>query len=441
MPLLNNSSSYTVLGGDLGGTANDGKVLNISNVTGGVLGVEYGGTGLDTIDFATNGIFYWNGGQYTLLTGSVVNDVLYWDGTSWQTKEDKSLLIPSSFFDIFNLPTGGSLFISTPIEGGDITLRSLETEDLPGYIEDKTINNSSFQGTFNGAAEITDAIINYAEIASGLISGELSGDGSGITNLNAQNIENFASIINDKISEGNGIVITDVGNNIQIALSDDITINSISSSNIYSNNISGSGAGLFSIPNSALDNPYLVINGLTRSLGEELYLDDLIAISSSDENIVVTQLSENTYNLNLNTNINVESVYSDNFYGSGEFITDLQEENVSGRLITQNNSFVSGTIISFSGSDYVTASYVDDREIIGVVVQNSSTNFRYKSNSNVFILGTTSYPVGTKIYVDESGSACLYSDIPSQGYAKYVGIKTENNTVSLGKNKILKVWK
>ncbi len=268
---------------------------------------------------------------------------------------------------------------------------------------------------------------------------------------------------------GGGLSTVNTSGNVQgdgsagspVALKANISLTSVTAS------FSGSGAALSNIPNAALQNSSITINGQAVSLGDSTTIQTGPSAISSSGNLTGSGVDGNA--ITLKDNISLTSVTA-SFSGNGAAITGLQSSQLSdfnssvdaritnipnaalqNSSITINGSPISlggsvtvadtstmtftgsgfsvGNIVAMSGA-LVLADYSDSMKsnAIGAVTAVSGTSVTVRVFGEVTATSASLVSaVGTPMYVGPSGSVVQYSGITSGKYITQVGYITPSS--------------
>jgi hypothetical protein len=228
---------------------------------------------------------------------------------------------------------------------------------------------------------------------------------------------------------GGGLSTVNTSGNIEgdgsagtpVILKDDISLSSVTAS------FNGDGSGITNIPNSALQNSSININGTDVQLG------GLFTITVPQSGISAV-------------NVSGSGITGSGTPGNPLYITSIPNDKLDNSSITINGTpislggsvtvadqssmyftaagFAAGDIVALSGS-LVKADYSDDTKsnAFGVVSAVSGTSVTVKVFGEVTALSASNYPTaGTLVYVGPSGSVVNYSSIPSGKYITQIGI-------------------
>ena len=220
------------------------------------------------------------------------------------------------------------------------------------------------------------------------VTASLSGSGANITGITASNISNFQNDVRNQLSAGSNLSYSSGS----YSLNGNISLNSVTGSfNGNGSNITGLTASqiggfnnavdarITNIPNSALQNSSVTINGSSVSLGSSITLSD---------STIKT------------------------FTGSG---------------------FVVGNIVALSGS-LVLADPSDSikSNAIGAVSAISGTTITVKLIGEVTATNASSITfIGTPVYVGSNGSVVQYSSLTSGQYATQIGFISDTGKIIL----------
>lgn len=165
-----------------------------------------------------------------------------------------------------------------------------------------------------------------------------------------------------------------------LTLKNNISLTSVTAS------FSGSGTGLTNIPNSALQNSYIEINGTQVALGGNM-----------------TILTTSGMGLSVDASVT-------NMTGSG---------------------FSVGNVVALSGS-LVKADYSSDMRsnamgVISEVVDGTTVKVKLFGEATTVTSGSAITGVGTPLYVGENGNAVTYANIPSGKFITQIGYIGPNN--------------
>jgi hypothetical protein len=266
------------------------------------------------------------------------------------------------------------------------------------------ISSVSSSGNLQGDGTSGSALTLKDNISLTSVTASFSGNGSALTNLTASQIDGLNAAVDARITNipnsalqhskitinGEDVSLggyfnlivpdgfggaTTYGNISGDGLSGPIILNDNISLTSVTASFNGSGAGLTNIPNSALANSSITINGSSVSLGGSATIADQSSMT---------------------------------FTGSG---------------------FTAGDVVALSGS-LVKADYSDDTKsnAFGVVSAVAGTTVTVKVFGEATALSASSYSTaGTLLYVGVSGSVTNYAGIPSGKYITQIGILSPNS--------------
>lgn len=348
-------------------------------------------------------------------------------------------------------------------------------------VEDLANITGAFEGYFIGdATELeniqTDNIMDLKEVILSYFSG-----GVGITfdsgTISAPNT------IFDITSLDNNIVVSETNNNIYIGLSSSITASKISSeeittdilninnltlqqlssSYIFSNYISGningsftgtyfgSGENINNIPNTSLENSFIIINGNQINLGDSVQVSGISTVSSSNQNLsAIIDASGSILTLAVSNNPSFSSLTSDHvdtntisasyFHGDGRYITNLNFQNVgnvSADSITSSNFSANDADIYRLGVTILSASSVsgdasglyniDANNIVGLeslvqqrFINGSNTTVQENINNEIYFNLNNNINLSS-VTASFSGDGSRITNLQSPIFKQFIG--------------------
>lgn len=291
---------------------------------------------------------------------------------------------------ITNIPNAALQNSSITVNGESVSLGGSVTIATASAGISAVSSSGNIQGDGTGADPlilVDDITINSVTAVTGTVSGDLTVQG----NLYVNGSQTFVNTTDLTITDNIILIASGAANSAQLdgagihfgrlpsedariiydSVNDWMEIYPGISSSLYT----GNGAGLVNIPNSALQNSSITINGSAVSLGGSATI--------SDPSILT-------------------------FTGSG---------------------FVVGNAVAMSGS-YVKADYSDSLKsnVVGVVSAVDGTSVTIKLFGEVTATSASLVSaVGTPMYLGPSGSVVQYSSIPSGKFATQVGFITPNS--------------
>ena len=332
-----------------------------------------------------------------------------------------------------NIPNSALQHSSININGEEVALGGIFTINVP-----QAFGGVTTSGSLSGDGLLTPITLNN-NISLTSVTASFKGDGSRITGLTAAQV---SGIISSVSSSGN--LQGDGTSGSPITLKSAISLTSVTAS------FNGSGAGLTNIPNSALTNNSITINGNPVSLG------GTVTIPTSSANPSFTAVTASYFTGSHigdgSALTNLSSSQISNFNSAVDArITNIPNSALQNSSITINGSSVSlggsatiadqssmtftgsgfavGNVVALSGS-LVKADYSDDTSsnAFGVVSAVAGTTVTVKMFGEATALSASSYSTaGTLLYVGVSGSVTNYAGIPSGKYITQVGILSPNS--------------
>jgi hypothetical protein len=349
-----NVDNSLIIGGDVRGTNLNTKVFSVENVSSGTLKQENGGTGLS--DLTPGSIIGVDGdGKIYQIVGAG-NQIISFNSNlgRFQAEDPSQILeVPDSisYLSSSQLP---STFLGSPINGnGLLAPRYIENEDIPDTLDAKILTgvtaDGNFIGDFIGEAKLSGEF-------DGNFNGIFTGDGSNLENIQISSLENIENLL-PIIAQARANIEFDVGQSPpSINLSEDISLNKVTAA-FY-----GDGSNLTNIPNEALQNSTVTINGAVCSLGESISLLDIINFNT-DGNILV-ESSGSTIKLSLDSNYalstidaisgNFSHISSSKYIGDGFYLQNINPGNLYGSIPVNKGG--SGLTSYVSGAIYIASS-------------------------------------------------------------------------------------
>jgi len=281
---------------------------------------------------------------------------------------------------ITNIPNSALQHSTITINGEEVALGGIFTINVPQGFGGVTTSGSISGDGLSAPITLNDNISLTSVTAS------FNGSGAGLTNIpNAALTNNSITINGSPVSLGGSVTIQTSSANPSFTsvtasyytgsyIGNGSALTNLSSSQI-SNFNSAVDARITNIPNSALQNSSITINGSSVSLGGSATIADQSSMT---------------------------------FTGSG---------------------FTAGDVVALSGS-LVKADYSDDTKsnAFGVVSAVAGTTVTVKVFGEATALSASSYSTaGTLLYVGISGSVTNYAGIPSGKYITQVGILSPNS--------------
>jgi hypothetical protein len=351
------NTNPVITNGTFSGIGSGLSLLNAENISTGTLRISNGGTGCTSLNssyFDTSGnILSLKSSILNLWTPTATGNNIYYNGNIAIGKTIASTTLGSATLDI-----SGNIISSNTVKGnGLITTTNLSFENVAGTvgagwqidISNSVLNfKNNIGGTFNNKLTLT----NTGDFN---VTGIISGNGSGLSSLNASNIDRgilnvvqggtgLSNISINKLLVGNGInqimqpsnLHWDSGNN-RLGIG---TINPTEtlhvSGSIIATNYKGSGSFLTSLNASNISDGTLAVSRGGIGTGT-LNINQLLIGNASDALIQSANLTwDNTFSI----------LNATNFAGSGSRLTSLNATNITdGTLSVSRGGIGTGTLV------------------------------------------------------------------------------------------------
>lgn len=452
-----------------------------------------------------------NLGERVYLSGTV--DYLETDSNITGTLEDGYLsLALSEDLDLNNINVStvsadvvDAYIVSSSFYGNGSGITNIQTQNISGlrdYINSLTnvdgtnividsnnklsLGNNLFINNFTSlSGTITDAIITKATIyelsstnitLNNIDAGTIKGDGSQIINIQAANIADLEEEVK-KVYKGGANVVIDANGYINL-LPSLAGVGSVASGV----NLTGGGSGDIAVLNLA-DNIYLSTvsaSAITASkfigngsLLSNISFDQLTGTPNFSQYATTSSLNALSFSFsNFSSSINQTIVEKVNSIDLTKYVLTTSYNSLSSSISSSNSSFTNfsssidtrinnttfdtsslvskteysstgysvGDPISFSGS-MMKADYSSElsSNVIGIVGEITDSKIKMQYFGDVSpTQSLSSFSVGEKIYLGQTGSYIKYSDIPSGKYANQIGVKNHLGTMSI---QIRSLWK
>jgi len=240
------------------------------------------------------------------------------------------------------------------------------------------ISSVTTSGNLQGSGTAGSPVTLKANISLTSVTASLKGDGSQITGLTAAQV---SGIISSVSSSGN--LQGDGTSGSPLTLKDSISLTSVTAS------FNGSGAGLTNLTASQIDGLNAAVDARITNIPNNALQNSSITINGSA--------------VSLGGSVTVSDSSNMMFTGAG---------------------FAAGEVVALSSS-LVKADYSDDMKsnAFGIVTDVSGTTVTVKVFGEATALSASNYATaGTLVYVGPSGSVVDYASIPSGKYITQVGI-------------------
>jgi hypothetical protein len=352
------NTNPVITNGTFSGIGSGLSLLNAENISTGTLRISNGGTGCTSLNstyFDTSGnILSLKSSVLNLWTPTATENNIYYNGNIAIGKT----ILGTASVALATLDVSGNIISSDTVKGnGLITTTNLSFENVAGTagagwqidIFNSVLNfKNNIGGTFNNKLTLT----NTGDFN---VTGIISGNGSGLSSLNASNIDRgilnvvqggtgLSNISINKLLVGNGInqimqpsnLHWDSGNN-RLGIG---TINPTEtlhvSGSIIATNYKGSGSFLTSLNASNISDGTLAVSRGGIGTGT-LNINQLLIGNASDALIQSANLTwDNTFSI----------LNATNFAGSGSRLTSLNATNITdGTLSVSRGGIGTGTLV------------------------------------------------------------------------------------------------
>ena len=334
-----------ITNGTFSGSGNGLTTLNASNISSGVLAILQGGTGCTSL----NSTFFDTTGNILSLKSSILNSWTIVDNNIYYNKGNIAIgkTNPNEVLDI-----SGNILSSGTIKGNRlITSTNLLLDNVVGGAWQLDISNNILNfknnngGTFNNKLTVT----NTGDLN---VTGTISGNGSGLTFLNASNIYSGILSVNNGGTGLNNISINKIlvgngtnqilqpsnlhwdNNNNRLGIG--TTVPSATLDVIGNINVSGSISGIYTGTVNVSNVSFGTLSVSNGGTGLTTFIEGSILIGSD----TVKQSSNLTWNNTSNT------LSATNFNGSGAGLTALNASNITSGFLTVSRGGIGTTTLT-----------------------------------------------------------------------------------------------